>query len=328
MKPLIVRLFTTSKGFPAISYNMDKVNMGDAELLCMGNLELLGAYSSIQTSDLEHYFGAMASLNSKSHYDQFHAVLSAAGNSLTKAEFLKISAQWLREMGYADQPYLVFFHTDTHNRHVHIVSTDVRIDGSKISDSFDRNRAVTHLNRICGIDEVEAFKTDIQRLLDYRCSSIFQLELLFKKSGYHFFIHKQQLLIRKFGKTFLRLNAEKMQLSLASSIPDLTRAREIRSFILSAIQIHNNGVEPVYQKGAGGVWKKIKAFRSDLADFLLMAAGLEVCYLFSQGALTGFTIIDHRKFQLFDGQQIMELSRFIGSTPIEKPLEQRAVYQR
>lgn len=325
---MIVKLFTTSVGFSAIRYNMDKVHAGDAELLCKRNLELLDLYSALRTVDLEHYFGALASLNPTSRFDQFHAVLSIRGTDIHKNAFLTVAEKWLAEMGYARQPYLVFFHTDTKNRHLHIVSTDVRPDGTKISDSFDRVRAITHLNRLCGIDEAEGFRKDISRLLDYRCSSTFQLRILFEKSGYRFFLHNQQFLIRRYGKTFLRLPSAGLQRSLQASVRDDKRAAEIRTLITGALGLHSGRTFPVYQASAGRGKKKIKAFRSDLADFLFSAAGLEICYLFSSTVVNGFILIDHKQRQLFDSWQIMELSRITSSSVLNPQAEQARAFQR
>ncbi|KQM69222.1 hypothetical protein ASE74_04200 [Pedobacter sp. Leaf216] len=325
---MIVKLFTTSLRFSAIRYNMDKVHAGDAELLCKRNLELLDFYSRVSISDLEHYFGAMASLNPVSRFDQFHAVISTRGTAADKHALLGIAEKWLTEMGYAQQPYLIFFHTDTANRHLHIVSTDVRTDGTKISDSFDRVRAISQLNRLCGIDEAAAFKRDIQRLLDFRCSSIAQLKVLFEKSGYRFFLYRHDFLVRRYGKTLMRINSAELISGLQRGERERKRAAEIRELILGAMQLHSGKTMAVYQKGAGHGSKKLKAFRSDLADFLSRAAGIEICYLFSSGSVKGIVLIDHAHHQLFDGEEIMALSKFISSPVTDRGMVPAASSKR
>ncbi|MNK80214.1 hypothetical protein D3C87_999160 [compost metagenome] len=319
MNAVIVRLFTKSNGFPAVNYNMDKVNASAAELLSVRNMDLLKAYSFIRSIDIEHYFGAIASLNTRSHFDQFHAVLSTKGTQMDKQVFLDIAHKWLEAMGYKGQPYLIFLHTDTPNRHIHIVSTDVRLDGSKISDSFDRMRAVTELNRICGVDESKSFEEDISRLIKYRCSSTDQLETLFKQKGYRFFSHKDNFLVRKYGKTLIRIPTDALLSRLSAAKADFKRIGEIKSFISSAMLIHNRKPEPIYQLGPGGAWRKIVAYRSDLADFLHSAANLEVVYLFSKRTITGFILIDHHTAQLFAGEELADLHYFMGSLKQQSP---------
>jgi hypothetical protein len=308
---MIVRLFTTSKGFPAIRYNMEKVSRGEAELLCCKNLEILDGFDRLKTADLEHYFGAVASLNSRSRYDQFHVVLSARGESMDRAGFAPVSHAWMEAMGYASQPYLVFFHSDTHNAHVHILSTDVRPDGSKISDKFDRVRAIGHLNRICGIDEQESFKRDLSRLLAYRCSSTGQLKTLLGNCGYRFFPYRGNFLIRRYGKTLMRINASALQARLDGSFRDLQGSARIKSVILRAMDTHSARPEPIYQQTSGKQWRRISGYRSDLADFLLDSEGLEICYHFSRTGVTGLSLIDHRDRRLLDAEEIMPLSLFL-----------------
>jgi hypothetical protein len=42
------------------------------------------------------------------------------------------------KMGYAEQPFVVFKHTDIDGTHIHIVSVCVDEEGRKISDKFEK----------------------------------------------------------------------------------------------------------------------------------------------------------------------------------------------
>lgn len=48
----------------------------------------------------------------------------------------------MERMGYGNQPYIVFKHTDIDRTHIHIVSTCVGIDGKKIPDAYDHPRSM------------------------------------------------------------------------------------------------------------------------------------------------------------------------------------------
>ncbi|AJA69762.1 Relaxase/mobilization nuclease domain [Myroides sp. A21] len=48
-----------------------------------------------------------------------------------------MAQEYMERMGYGNQPYIVFKHTDIDRTHIHIVSTCVGIDGKKIPDDYD-----------------------------------------------------------------------------------------------------------------------------------------------------------------------------------------------
>ena len=105
---------------------------------------------------------------------QFHAVISAKGKSYDKSALTKIAEAWLKEMGYGEQPYLVVFHKDTDNNHVHLVSTRIDRNGKKISSAFEHLRAIRSINKILGIDHA----------LQYQFSTRAQFLMILEKGGY------------------------------------------------------------------------------------------------------------------------------------------------
>ena len=48
----------------------------------------------------------------------------------------------MREMGYGEQPFVIFKHTDIDRSHIHIVSVCVDEEGKKISDKFEKMRSM------------------------------------------------------------------------------------------------------------------------------------------------------------------------------------------
>ena len=61
------------------------------------------------------------------------------GEHLDDDTFLKISEEYMENMGYGKQPYVVVRHNDTKHEHVHIVSTIVKEDG-KVLEIFNSHR--------------------------------------------------------------------------------------------------------------------------------------------------------------------------------------------
>ena len=52
-----------------------------------------------------------------------------------------ITCEYLRHLGYGDQHFIVFKHWDIAREHIHLVSTRVRHDGSKIRDTMEHVRS-------------------------------------------------------------------------------------------------------------------------------------------------------------------------------------------
>ncbi|MFC3560186.1 relaxase/mobilization nuclease domain-containing protein [Pedobacter jamesrossensis] len=309
---IVVKLFTTSIGFPAVQYNMNKVESGDAELMVYKNFGILHAFTNPVSADFEHYLGAVSSLSRKSWYAQFHAVLSVKGKLISSEGLKDFAERWLREMGYASQPYLLFFHSDTKNNHVHIVSTSIMPSGKKISDSFNRIRAIDAVNKLLGIDVKAVFTADVSPLLDYKFSSLAQFSSLLRLKGYTSYTAANQFIVRKYGRTFLKMSEGKIERMIISQAPSEAVIEEIRLAINLALNLKDNTCFPLYQPLAHQFAKRLTGFRSDLSDYLLNHYGLEILYHFKQKAISGFTAIDHKNHLVIQGSQLMELGRLTG----------------
>ena len=53
-----------------------------------------------------------------------------------------MAEEYMNGMGYGEQPYMVFKHTDIDRTHIHIVSVCVDENGRKISDRFEKRRSM------------------------------------------------------------------------------------------------------------------------------------------------------------------------------------------
>ncbi|MGB3143575.1 MAG: relaxase/mobilization nuclease domain-containing protein, partial [Maribacter sp.] len=62
------------------------------------------------------------------------------GEHLENTSFYEVAKEYMEQMGYGEQPYVVVRHDDTKHEHIHIVSTTVKDDGSSINLSHDFRR--------------------------------------------------------------------------------------------------------------------------------------------------------------------------------------------
>ena len=139
---MIAKIGHGSRIYGALVYNHSKVLDNRAEILHLHNMLETpdGKYSAAQlfSSFLPHL-----AANRKTEKTAFHISLNPdPGDQVTDREFIKIADEYMRTMGYGDQPYVVFKHNDIERTHIHIVSTSVDKNGVKIPDSFEKKRSM------------------------------------------------------------------------------------------------------------------------------------------------------------------------------------------
>ena len=114
----------------------------------------------------------------------FHAVISCKEREYTKIELTKIAEEWLQKMGYGANPYLIVFHSDTKNNHVHMVSSRIGIDGKKIKDNMERVNGQKAINELMSRDTHRECQQTIYELKSYSFSTVNQAKLFLENRGY------------------------------------------------------------------------------------------------------------------------------------------------
>ena len=96
-------------------------------------------------------------------------------NRLDEQQLRIMAQEYMEQLGYGEQPYVVYLHKDIDREHLHIVSLRVKLDGTAISSSNERRRskAITEeLERKYGLHPAEESlrKNDIDNLkvIDYK----------------------------------------------------------------------------------------------------------------------------------------------------------------
>jgi len=306
MGRLNVILFTSSAGFPAVSYNFSKLERGDAELIYTSGFGILDYFQMPRAKDYENYFLAQASLNTKSQNNQFHAVISAKGRSLDCSGLKDIAVEWVAKMGYSHQPVLIFFHKDSDNNHVHIVSTDVKANRLKISDSFDRVRAIDILNKICGIDDRAELNAILSKAQHLKLTGLSSLSALLKLKGYSCFHHKDYYYIKKSGKTLIKLLYSSALNKLINHKLPKEYAQRISLILQKESLLHSAEPSPVFRQIAHKNRRKITSYRSDLSEALLKH-GLQMIYHFNALGVSSFTLYDQKAQRLISSSELYAL---------------------
>lgn len=125
----------------ALNYNEKKVQTGFAVCLYAAN------YLK-DAKDMNFYqklagFERLNSLNERATTKTLHVSLNFdPSENLHENKLLNIAADYMHKIGFGEQPYLVYKHDDAGHPHIHIVSTTIKADGSRINThNIGRNQS-------------------------------------------------------------------------------------------------------------------------------------------------------------------------------------------
>jgi hypothetical protein len=319
---MIVKIIPATKNsasFPAVGYNTGKMDKNKGELMKVSGFGSLEGLQHWRPEDYRNYLKAVSATNKAVKLPQFHAVISAEGKSHDKQQLTEIAAKWLAAMGYGDQPYLLVFHSDTKNNHIHIVTTRVNKQGKKINDSFENLRAQRHLNEILGLDERHSAKKDMETALSYAYSTKAQFMMILESRGYTLKEENSKISVIKFGHKQGDVDLKELCFSPANT----ERAGQLKSIFKKYAASYDTAL---VQKTLPNR-QHVKAYTSDFANYLKEKHGLELIFHASgDKSPYGYTVIDHAGKAVFKGGEIIPLKELLTMQRGEKPEIEKEVW--
>jgi hypothetical protein len=139
---MIAKIGRGSNLYGALAYNQLKVEKENGQILFTNRMIETpnGLYSVTQ---LARSFEPYLIANRNTEKSTLHISLNPDPKDNVSDEKFKLMAQkYMQEMGYGEQPFVVFKHTDIDRTHIHIVSVCVDEEGKKISDKFEKRRSM------------------------------------------------------------------------------------------------------------------------------------------------------------------------------------------
>ena len=333
---MIVKLMKPAgSAFPGVNYNDKKIDKGKGELMLMKNFPSFINESSSK-EEIKSYL-ASVSKNEKVKKPQFHAALSTKFREHSKEELTKVAESFMDEMGYGDQPFIVVFHNDTENNHVHLVSTRVdKKTGKKINDSYEKLKSQKALAKVMekmyGISNVE----NINKLLSYRISSLKQLELLLERNGFRLAQNKEdetKMDILKNGVREKTINGNQI---VFDNKKNENRTKQIKAILSKYKELHSGTIFKVEdrrkqeamlpeEKQDEDPEPKIE-FESELQKKLKDTFGIDIIFHHKDGQKPfGYSLIDNKTGTVYKGSEIMKMNELFEFTSlaIDKRLFER-----
>ena len=139
---MIAKIGKGSNMYGAILYNQQKVEKENGAVLLLNKIPdtVDGRYSA---QYFNKCFEPYLSVNIKTEKTVRHISLNPdPADKVSDEQFTDMAQEYMEHMGYGNQPYIVFKHTDIDRTHIHIVSTCVGINGKKIPDDYDHLRSM------------------------------------------------------------------------------------------------------------------------------------------------------------------------------------------
>lgn len=289
---MIVKILSSARNFEGVDYSERKNDQGRSELLKTGNFEALEQLPEITKADYISYMRKICDANPNVKNRQFHAVISTRGDQHSPEQLAILAEKYLRAMGYGDNPYLIYFHKDTDNNHVHMVSTRVDKQGKKVDDTFEKIRSQKVMQAILGQQPEQEAKRDLAKSLTYTFSTEPQFRVLLEHMGYKTTTNVLQVNLIRYGIVQTSVDKE----LISQKIQNYQAPRE-----------RLNQLNALFHKySQGRSLDQFQAFMKEefgISMVLHQSKNHEKPY--------GYTVIDHAKKHVFKGSQVMDLSQIL-----------------
>lgn len=332
---MIVKILNSSSSdFHGVKYNDKKIDKGTGELLEMKNFPSFINQDSKQ-EEVRNYLKSV-SKNGKVKNPQFHAVISTKFDEHSKDELRNVAENFMEEMGYEKQPYIIVFHNDTENNHVHIVSTRVdKQSGKKINDSYEKLNAQRALSNVMEKLYQVNQNEKLEKLLKYQYSSLQQLKLLLERSDFKTkenLTDENKLDVLKNGVVIKTIQSNEI---FFQNIKNEERRKQLKAIFFKYKEIYSNKVFRVDDnRKQEGILERIKEMVGEIKDaptyefeseFQKKARdvfGIDICFSHKNGDQPfGYTIIDHKTGSIFKGSEVLKMKELFEFT--ESKLDKR-----
>jgi hypothetical protein len=128
---MIGKQFKGKEFYPVLAYALGKQGA-----------KLIGSnMASDRPADLAQEFNFFKPLNPSVTRCMYHASLSLPPpEHLNEANWYSLAKNYLKQMEFDDNQYVVVHHCDRPHDHIHMIASRISLDGSCVSDSWDHLR--------------------------------------------------------------------------------------------------------------------------------------------------------------------------------------------
>mgnify|MGYP000210066329 CR=1 FL=1 len=138
---MVAQISTGGNMFGALAYNQNKVDSEEAKVL-FSNRMLLSEDGNFSIGECMRSFEMQMPVQLSTKKPILHISINPHPEDvLSDSQLSDIAREYMRKLGYGDQPYLVYKHTDIDRHHIHIVGLRVDENGRPLNDRFEHRRS-------------------------------------------------------------------------------------------------------------------------------------------------------------------------------------------
>ena len=302
---MIATILKSSSTFSAVRYNERKVEHGVAELVAIRNFGYLQDAPEMRgITSLRNYLMDYSARNDRTRMTQFHAAISCKGDEYSKEELIKIADQYLDKMGYNNdgQPVFMYFHHDTGNNHLHIVTSRISPDGKKISDSMENIRSLKAIESIMSIDQKHQNSEMMKLAKSYHFESVSQFMAVFETSGYEAYIQDKDIYIKRGGQVQDNIAVKDVEkLCRKNGEDEKKRIRQLRAILKK--------------------YRDQSTSREELESLLKKKFGISIKFLGNEFSPYGYMVVDNATKSVFKGGDILGIKELLQFQSREEKLQ-------
>ena len=300
---MIAKILAASSSFNAVAYNEKKVREGSAERLSIKNFGWIENIPEFQDeNNFRNYLIEHGKKNANVEKQQFHACISIKGKYLSSEQLALIANEWLKQMGYDGLPTIMYFHNDTRNNHIHIITSRIGLDGKKINDSNERWKARAIITSLAQGDVHQIGRDNIANALAYRFANVRQYQSILLSLGYNSDIDEKSnsLIVSKEGIKLHTISLDLVNSRVGRTVEDDSRKKQIQALF----------------------YKYSKALSiDDFQSLMKEKFGLSIIFFGKKDSPFGYSVIDHVGKSIYKGGEIMNMHRLFNQhTDFKKQL--------
>jgi relaxase-like protein len=129
---MLARISRSTNIRSTLDYNERKLRQGKAECLLAENF--IKDLDQLSAKDKLHRLLQRTTLNDRAEHNSLHIFLNfGTAETISNEKMQALAKHYMHGMGLDRQPYIVYRHYDSGHHHLHVVSTNIRADGSQIN---------------------------------------------------------------------------------------------------------------------------------------------------------------------------------------------------